>query len=138
MVFDVISYMRSILRARMVGVDFMNVLIIGNGLDLHLKMKTKYTDILNFIKNFKSVFMKDSYPRTISGMDTADKIKKQINNVDKFMILHLRRNLAWMDVIIIVGRKQHIVLRKLSRSRFMKQHNSFCRLSKWLDLGGYL
>lgn len=63
----------------------MNVLIIGNGLDLHLKMKTKYTDILNFTKNFKFVFMKHCLPRTISGMDTADKIKKKINNADKIM-----------------------------------------------------
>lgn len=72
----------------------MNVLIIGNGLDLHLKMKTKYTDILNFTKNFKLVFMKNCLLRTISGMDTADKIKKQINNADKFMKMEDREEYA--------------------------------------------
>ena len=57
--------------------DEVNVLIIGNGLDISLDYPTKYGDFLNFCEMMQSIY-EFPHPKTVATLWLADEFEKFI------------------------------------------------------------
>lgn len=80
------------------GCDSMNILVVGNGFDLAHGLPTRYSDFLNFIKEFKSYF---SYnvPKELISFNFLDILEK-LNSVYKNFkdeIINLIKDNNWIE-----------------------------------------
>lgn len=60
----------------------MNVLVLGNGLDIFLGMSTRYTDFMDFTDEFKKVFEKSSLKETVLRLISQKHLQLEMKNYE--------------------------------------------------------
>jgi len=81
-----------------------NILVIGNGFDIHHNMHTKYTDFMKFIKEYKEdISKRDEYNSKMNEEKLVEATEKALdNNFIKYFISYSGEVKGWIDFELLI------------------------------------